>query len=298
MGALEPPVSPEVRIEIPPEASQTRHGESSPPAGGASFRPLPFLTAPLQTAGDAQRAQSVQRAVVATQAEFEDDSSCFICMEATRERLHVGRVCDCSTLAVHQHCLEDWINHSTRAATSGLVSRLECNICKHEYRLPYELTTDSGGHYSKLMICQFSVAATVWCGIGAGFGYFAFTAQKSFPGTVLYLVAMVLVCVYAIITLAVYIYMLSRYEKEVLAHKRRMRPRVKFTSGVVESTLPIVATADTAASTSPGAVARVETTSPTSVSASPEADAAPSVSSSRAEAQPQQCPVYAAPGNV
>ncbi|KAJ1639314.1 hypothetical protein T492DRAFT_899402 [Pavlovales sp. CCMP2436] len=247
-------------------------------------------------AGDAQRAP---RAIVATQAEGEDDSSCFICMEATRERLHVGRVCDCSKLAVHQHCLEDWINHSTHAATRGLGSRLECNICKHEYRLPYEMTTGSGEHFSRRVLWRFFLAAVAWCVIDAGFEYLAFDASKAvFPDIAVYHVALVLVCLYSIITLAVYIYVLSRYDKGVEARERGMRPRVKFTSGLVESTLPIVTIADTTASSSPLAVAQDETASPTGVSTSLEADAAPSVSSSRAEAQPQQCPVYAAPGNV
>jgi hypothetical protein len=214
----------------------------------------PTKVAPLRTDGDAQRAQRARGAVVATQAEGGDESSCFICMETTRERLHVGRVCGCSTLAVHLHCLEDWVNSST--AIRGLGSRLECNICMHAYKWPYELTTSSGVGYSKLTLCRFFLAAVAWLGLGCGLGFFAFTRQTNFLRTVLNRVAIALICIYMIFTIVIYINVLSRFEKDVEARKRRMRPRVKFISSV-EDALPVVTTAD-AASSSAAASARAE----------------------------------------
>jgi len=136
---------------------------------------------------------------------------------------------------VHQGCLEDWINCSTQAASKELGSRLHCDICKHAYLLPYELTTPAAWVFWRAVLCRIFLATLVWGGIGSGLAYVASNSMALLPGSALYGVTLVFVCLYAIITIIVYIYALGRYEKDEEMRKRKMRPRVKFTCTEITS---------------------------------------------------------------
>ncbi|KAJ1627994.1 hypothetical protein T492DRAFT_841920 [Pavlovales sp. CCMP2436] len=143
--------------------------------------------------------ESSEGAVVATQAGGDGESSCFI------------------------------------SASKELGSRLHCDICKHAYLLPYELTTPAAWVFWRAVLCRIFLATLVWGGIGSGLAYVASNSMALLPGSALYGVTLVFVCLYAIITIIVYIYALGRYEKDEEMRKRKMRPRVKFTCTEITS---------------------------------------------------------------
>jgi hypothetical protein len=172
----------------------------------------------------------------AVQAAEDADSVCYICLDDAPPLL-VGSVCDCKHTGVHECCLENWINHSTNPRVrEELAARMSCGICMQPYRMPYELTPAqlSTGTFSRRTLIRLFVVAIIWLGLGAGIATACYEVQiveirKGGKNSPRYSALMTCLCIYAMVSIGSYVYVLSKLENMRTERERAVRERIHFT---------------------------------------------------------------------
>jgi uncharacterized membrane protein YidH (DUF202 family) len=160
-------------------------------------------------------------------APVSNEDNCFICMDSAPPLL-VGKICDCSSLAVHRTCLEDWINHSAHAHAE-LSQRMVCAICKVQYRLPYEVMTSEVPPSKPRNKAVCTTLMVLWLAVGAALAGLCYWLQVRETVTSLsYRAVMAILCIYAVASILMYVYLLSKVELAMDERKAAERPRISF----------------------------------------------------------------------
>ena len=220
----------ELRIEIPsdvPQSAGTSSTRAAPPPG----RP------PSPAARRAVRPESPPLcAHPPVHGEVDGDTACFICAEDDAAApLIVGQACGCRSLAVHGPCLERWINFRAAHAQSDIDKRLVCLICAQTYRLPYEVTNVPPAPAQRppvLVKLKHAAFWVAWVAFGGGLATLCFQMQVSRGlDDAGYRMAMVALCVYAVVSVCLYLCVLQRAERAQVDRESRASPtyQLRFT---------------------------------------------------------------------
>lgn len=237
----------DVTVEASPAAAalpterelQTLRRSASPPP--RSRPPSKAMRAARSTGPPRPPTAAHQQAAAAAAATGESgggdvgEASCFICMESHAPLL-VGKACGCSNLAVHECCLERWINYGEHAGAQQFDERLVCSICKEKYRLHYEvISAPPVPQLTRVQLLKRFVAGACWAGLGAGLATLCYGMQVSeAEEDAAYHVAMAALCIYVVITVGAYVYCVHRAENSQAERERSATPTLHFTSVAVD----------------------------------------------------------------
>lgn len=104
-----------------------------------------------------------------------EEGACFICAlgpadeGCPRQRLLVGEICNCKSLAVHPKCLGRLVDHELANGVPHLRD-MRCTLCRERYNLPKSITMSrcircrSSGHPFVVLIMPIGTFV-IWMGI-------------------------------------------------------------------------------------------------------------------------------------